>query len=178
MGKVISAAIILQLFCWSCSSKKNEQTSSTNSNVGNSSSYMNGEQVKVVKITLSTLDGQSSVVFGDDSYKVKGKITTRFDSIYTTADVLSNNASMYVVDFINKNLKDSVREGLSQGQYFLMISLYGVATKNLELYLQPKTDNNFLDRLIDTIEVSKHQDECASLTSKLIEYNKIYKMFK
>ncbi len=95
-----------------------------------------------------------------------------FDSMYSTVNVLSTDGLEYIVDFINRNLKDSVRGDLIPRKYFLMINMYGVVTKNMEFYLQPGTDNNFLKRLIDTIEISKYRNECTVLVSKLKEYDK------
>ena len=78
---------------------------------------------KVVQITHSTLDVQSSIIMGDDSDKVEGKVTTRFDSMYSTVNVLSTDGLAYIVDFINRNLKDSVRGDLIPRKYFLMINM-------------------------------------------------------
>ena len=174
-SKVLLAVILLQTLNWVCSSKKHEDTSlSTFERNG----ILLGERTRVVKITHSTLDAQSSVVLGDDSDKVRGKVVSRFDSMYTTTSILSVDGLDYIVDFIIRNLKDSIKGNLNQGDYFLLINLYGTATKNLEFYLQPKTDNNFLARLIDTLKISRYKNEYTLLISKLTEYNMINKNLK
>lgn len=162
--------VALLAFCGCSSTRENKSFSEAPS--------VNFDQknriIEVVKISLCTWDHESGVVFGDDSALVLGKINNRFDSMTIKPRVLSKDASTYIIDFIKNNMKDSVKGGLKSRQYFIAVSLYG-SKGNEEFNLQRKTDNNFLGRLIDTLNVSKYQKECEPVISILLEYDRINK---
>lgn len=175
LNKIIFILIsVIFSFC-SCKTGKSEEINlASRGNLGKGTKI---EELEIIRITQSTWDRESSIVVSYKSELIHKKMPNIEDYLFNDTLTISMEAVRYVEDFIDKNQKDSVKGKLDGRQTFLKISLYG-KSESVDFYMQPKTDNDFLKRLADTVQKSKHGKECIRLISILKEFDNVNKKSK